>query len=273
MHEGRVMKKTLITSALIAGAMLGAGSAMAADMAIKAPTMRAMAPPSWTGCYLNAGVGYGMWNQDHNITSAPAAAVVPNTFNSVDVTNGGRGWLGRFGAGCDYQVSSSWVIGVFGDYDWMNLKGTLSTQLVNGAGDPTQANENESSAWSIGGRIGYLIAPSILTYVNGGWTQTHFDQMNVVSGLGNPNGNAFPGHTYQGWFLGSGFEYAFTWLPINGLFVRSEYRYSTYQKDDLTEFRIATGAPAGNAGVGNVLHASKQVQTVTTSLVYRFNWH
>ena len=35
----------------------------------------------------------------------------------------------------------------------------------------------------------------------------------------------------------------------------------------------ADGIPAaGNAGTGNVLHSKKQVQTITTSLVWRFNW-
>src|SRR4029077_14238805 len=65
-----VMKKSLITGASSTGAMLGtliAGGAMAADMAVKAPIMRAPLPAfSWTGCYLDAGVGYGIWNQDHN---------------------------------------------------------------------------------------------------------------------------------------------------------------------------------------------------------------
>ena len=267
------MKKNGISGALAAGAMLIAGSAMAADMPAKAP-MLMKAPPmaySWTGCYLDAGAGYGMWNQDHSI-STDGGGTVPNAFTTIQTTNGGRGWLGRFGAGCDYQVSSSWVIGAFGDYDWMNLKGSMATLLVNG-GFPTEADETETSAWSGGARIGYLITPTVLTYVDGGYTQTHFGQMNITRSNGVLNGNAFPSHTYQGWFLGSGFEYAFTWLPINGLFVRSEYRYSTYNKDDLSEFIVATGAPSGNAGIGNVLHSSKQVQTVTTSLVWRFNWY
>jgi outer membrane immunogenic protein len=131
--------------------------------------------------------------------------------------------------------------------------------LING-GFATTADEKESSAWAAGGRIGYLITPSVLTYVNGGWTQTNFDQMDVVRSNGTATGISYPAHTYQGWFIGSGFEYAFTWLPINGLFVRTEYRYSTFQKNDLT------------ATNGNVLHAEKQVQTATTSLVWRFNW-
>jgi outer membrane immunogenic protein len=265
------MNKTLITSAIF-GALI-AGSAMAADMPVKAPMLMKAPPPafSWTGCYISGGIGYGMWNQDHSITTDNG--VVANAITTTETTGGGRGWLGRAGVGCDYQVASSWVIGAFGDYDWMDLKGSMSTGLTNG-GFATSADEKESWAWSAGARLGYLIAPTILTYVDGGWTETRFDQMNIVrsNGLPNPTPNGFPAHTYQGWFIGSGFEYAFTWLPINGLFVRTEYRYSTYQKDDLTEFVLASGAPSGNFGVGNTLHSSKQVQTITSSLVWRFNF-
>lgn len=272
------MKKTLITGALITGAMLGAlvaGSAMAADIAARPMLMKAPPPPvyNWTGCYIDAGGGYGMWNQDHNVTTTTVGGP-PNAVTTVESTGGGRGWLGRFGGGCDYQLGgglSSWVIGAFGDYDVMELKGSMSSLLVN-TGIPTLADEKESSAWSVGGRIGYLIVPTVLTYVDGGWTETRFDQMNTTTNLGVATGNAFPQHTYRGWFIGSGFEYSFNWLPIPGLFLRSEYRYSSYQKDDLVEFNIASGQPAGNAGLGNVLHSEKQVQTITTSVVYRFNW-
>jgi outer membrane immunogenic protein len=147
----------------------------------------------------------------------------------------------------------------------------MATLLENG-GFPTLADEKETAAWAVGGRIGYLIAPTVLTYVDVGWTETQFDQMNAMRNQGALTSNAFPQHTYQGWFLGSGFEYAFNWLPIQGLFWRTEYRYASYQRDDLLEFNIATGRPSGNAGLGNVLHSQKDVQTVTSSLVWRFNW-
>ncbi|HEY6256377.1 MAG TPA: hypothetical protein VIY51_11360, partial [Xanthobacteraceae bacterium] len=123
----------------LAAGLLAGGPAMAADMSVKAPLMKAPMPVfSWTGCYIDGGVGYGMWNQDHSITAALVATpTIPNSFNSLEVTNGGRGWLGRFGGGCDLQLSgtfSSFVIGAFGDYDWMDLKGSLTTQLVNSGG-------------------------------------------------------------------------------------------------------------------------------------------
>ena len=41
---------------------------------------------------------------------------------------------------------------------------------------------------------------------------------------GGPSGLSLAAQTYNGWFIGSGFEYAFTWLPINGLFLKTEFR-------------------------------------------------
>ena len=252
------MKKTMLSS-LVLGALM-AGNAMAADMRVKAPIMKAPPPPafSWTGCYLNAGVGYGLWDQEHSETS------VRGGFD-VETSAGGRGWLGRFGGGCDLQLSgtlSNFVIGAFGDYDTMDLTGTTSLLLTGNV-----ASEKESSAWAAGGRIGYVVAPQVLTYFDGGWTETRFDQMNEATNFGVVGGFVFPSHTYNGWFLGGGVEYNFTWLPIQGLFLRTEYRYNAYSRDDLAEFNLTTAAPSGF-----ILHSKKEVQTVTTSLVWRFNF-
>ena len=237
-----------------------AGQATAADMRLKAPPMMPPAPVfSWTGCYLNAGVGYGLWDQEHSEFNRAGVAV-------VQTDTGGRGWLGRFGGGCDYQLSggffSNFVIGVFGDYDTMDLTGSTSLLFT---GDV--ADEKESSAWAVGGRIGWAVAPQVLTYVSGGWSETRFDQMNETTRFGVVNGFGFPSHTYNGWFLGGGFEYNFTWLPVQGLFLRTEYRYNSYNRDTLAEFDVATLTPSGI-----FMQSEKKVQTVTTSLVWRFNW-
>ena len=92
------MKKVLKTGALIAGAKLVAGSAMAADLSAKPAPMLMKAPMApaytWTGCYISGGAGYGMWNQD----SFGETAAGPATASG---TSGGRGVLGTSGAGCD----------------------------------------------------------------------------------------------------------------------------------------------------------------------------
>ena len=96
------------------------GSASAADLAAR-PYTKAPAPvayaPSWTGCYLGAGGGGAMTNNDGNIVdSATGAALTGN------VTSGARGWFGTVQGGCDYQFNN-WVVGAFADYDFMDVHG------------------------------------------------------------------------------------------------------------------------------------------------------
>src|ERR1700747_2766542 len=116
-----------ISSVLIA-APLSAASAGALP-SYKGPALQPPPPVySWTGCYIDAGAGYGFWNQDHSTFGLidNLAGVPIGVSNTVTTTDGGRGWLGRFGGGCDYQgpmFSNRVVVGVFGDYDVMSLSG------------------------------------------------------------------------------------------------------------------------------------------------------
>jgi len=51
-------------------ALFSIGSATAADLAVKAPPVAVAAPAaSWTGCYVDGGAGYGLWNQDHYVAN------------------------------------------------------------------------------------------------------------------------------------------------------------------------------------------------------------
>ena len=70
------------------------------------------------------------------------------------------------------------------------------------------APEKESWAAAVGGRIGLLIAPQILTYVNGGWTSTRFDAVNFPPGV-----VTLPAHTFSGGFIGGGTEIAVAAVP------------------------------------------------------------
>jgi outer membrane immunogenic protein len=219
----------------------------------KAPMMAPVY--NWTGCYLGAGGGYGMWNQDTFFESDPGHVAIGPT-----QTGGGRGWFGTVQAGCDYQVSSSWVIGAFGDWDWGAIKGTTNFR------DDDIGSETNSWTWAIGGRIGYLATPQLLAYFSGGYTQAHFDQVNFAfDETGVPNGFGLPAHTYTGFFLGTGYEYGIGFLP--GLFWKTEYRYSTFRADDLSHLTLATGVTNGFAS-----NSTKFIQTIRSELVWRFNW-
>jgi outer membrane immunogenic protein len=253
------MKTVLLAS--FAAVALASGSAFAADMPLKAP---APPPPaySWTGCYIDGGAGYGMWNQDNNSETFPGLVATTTT-----QTMGGRGWYGQVGAGCDYQVTPSILIGAFGDYNFMDLHGQFEDFLtgING-------QEKESGAWAAGGRIGYIVSPNLMTYINGGWTEAHFDQLNFNTFTfgAAPTGTDIAATTYEGWFLGGGTETSLAGLLPGlpkGLFLRSEYRYSSFSSKDDPIVVTATGLPTGAAE-----HVTKYVQTIGTSLVWKFNW-
>jgi outer membrane immunogenic protein len=268
------MKRFLLASSFALA--VASGSAFAADMSPPPPMYKAPLPPAptWTGCYIDGGVGYGMWKQDHYTEGFP-----PLTALTPTVSTGGEGWLGRLGAGCDYQFSafnSNFVIGVFGDYDFTGLSGSFQEPFEGFIG-----NENESGAWAVGARLGYLVTPTLLAFFDGGFTQARFDQINLgTDTVPSVSAGAYiPAHTYNGWFLGGGTEYALTWLPIRGLFWRSEYRYAGYESANLPMLTSA-GAPFVDTGLCDIRglcsglenHMLKDVQTITTSLVWRFNY-
>jgi outer membrane immunogenic protein len=263
------MKKLLLSVAALS--FVAGSSAFAADlrMPVKAP----MAPPpvvaNWTGCYIDGGVGYGMWNQDNSLTGPIIGT--PLTATSVTTTSGGRGWLGAVGGGCDYQFNQRFVIGAFADYDFMDLKGSNNPNelaVVGGTTSPVTANMKERDAVYAGARLGYLITPSVLAYVDGGWTEARFTQSGEFLTLnGAAIGANYPDYNTNGWFIGGGYEYALDFLPLHGLYWRTEYRFAQYDKRNLTEVVSATGV-----ATGDVEHSQAFVQTITSSLVWRFNF-
>jgi outer membrane immunogenic protein len=259
------MKKLLLAAVTLVA--LGAGPAVAADLGRKAPAYippPAPPPPTFTGCYVNGGGGYGLWNIDHS-------GEFLGTQITTETTSGGRGWLGRVGGGCDYQFGpgtgfwGNWVVGAFADYDFMDLHRNFQSSFGGIAGE-----EKESSAWAVGGRIGYLVTPNVFTYWNGGYTQARFDQINLSDVVDFDPVASIGSHTYNGWFVGGGTEIALSGLfglPLpTGLFWRSEYRFSSFNSADLP--LISNGANV----TGLSEHMTPFVQTITTSLVYKFNW-
>jgi len=245
--------------ALAAISLLIAGSASAADLRRPAPVPYKGPAPiavgyNWTGCYIGAGGGYGMWNQDIQLL----AGGVPFGF---EATSGGRGWFGTVQVGCDYQIGSNIVIGAFGDYDFSGIKGDMNIPVAAQRGD-----EKLKSSWAAGGRIGWVPfqAQQLLVYVSGGYTQARFGQVDFLTPLGVPAGVSLVKHTYDGWFIGSGYEYAIGFLP--SLFWKTEYRFADYGKESVPIVFTATGAPFQS------IDSHKYVHTIRSELVWRFNF-
>jgi outer membrane immunogenic protein len=246
------MRKMLLGA--IAAAVLSS-PALSADMPLKAPPVAAPVY-NWTGCFVKGGGGYGMWNQD--------STAFDDRFQiGTEIRTGGRGWFGTVGGGCDYQIGERWVIGVFGDYDFASIKGDFAASFD----DVVGGREKLKSAWAVGGRIGYLITPAVLTFISGGFTEARFSGVELATFEVPPDtvGFRIDRHTYSGWFIGSGFEYNLGWVP--GLFWRTEYRFASYDKDTLLIVRSPSGAPTDLS-----VDSEKFVQTIRSELVWRFNW-
>jgi outer membrane immunogenic protein len=283
-----MMKKLLLMTSAIAS--LAAGAADAADLVSAPPPPRPAPVYGWTGCYVGAGLGYGMFNQNREVVSGFPNVVLgdnlllvnggpPDTTLFNNETFGGRGWLATAQFGCDYQFANSWVIGAFVDGDWSRIRGD---QGLFGA---YSGEAQLRSSWAVGGRIGWLVTPTLLAYVSGGVTEARFGEVDFVNnstaaallldnfilvGSGAP-GLQLGAQRYNGFFIGGGTEYAIDWWP--GLFWKSEYRFADY-RSATTSINCVNAALCGAiwvgpTGISERIHT--YVQTVRTAVVWRFN--
>jgi outer membrane immunogenic protein len=259
------MKKIVLALSAVAAF---SAPALAADMAAKAPMMPAPAAsgPSWTGCYVGGGWGYGMTNNESYLVTDPGLVRA-----SSDLTQGGRGWLATVQGGCDYQFGlggfgNRFVVGAFIDGDWTNIRGNHTGDMPSLVGLASVDTQTLNSQWAVGGRAGYLITPQLLTYFSGGWSQANFSgatyRFQTSPGL---TGEHINSQTYNGWFLGAGDEYALSFLP--GLFWKTEYRFTSFDSKDVPVLFNTTGL---SNGYRERTHFYEQ--TVRSELVYRFNW-
>ena len=136
-----------------------------------------------------------------------------------------------------------------------------------------QGDEKLRREWAVGGRLGWLVSPQLLTFFSAGYTEASFGDVNYAGALfptlGAPTGLQLPGRTYHGWFIGGGTEYALPWL--HGLSWNTEYRFAQFDaRADTVLCTSATlcGAAGPTAFAERIQPFS---QTVRTELVWRFN--
>jgi outer membrane immunogenic protein len=214
-----------------AGALLAAQGAQAADLSVaplyKAPPPQASPVYNWSGFYLgvNGGGGWGRsWWQSQSTAIDLSGAQVGGT------------------AGYNWQFGNV-VLGVEGDIDWSNLKGTSSGEPCPGC--------STSDSWlsTVRGRAGYAFG-SVLPYLTGG----------LAVGDIRASAPGFPGasSTNAGWTVGGGIEIA---LPGNWT-AKAEYLHT-----DLGNFNCGVGC--GTSPTNNV---SMHDDVVRAGLNYHFGW-
>jgi outer membrane immunogenic protein len=226
------MIKSIAAGCFAIGALMSAQCAAAADLSVaplyKAPPP-AMAPAyNWSGFYLgvNGGGGWGHSNWD------TSAARINTSGGMVGGT-----------AGYNWQIGSA-VLGVEGDIDWANLKGTNTSTLC-----PLGCSTSDTWLSTVRGRAGYAFG-GVLPYVTGG--------LAVGDIRAATPGFAGASNTSAGWTAGGGIEFA---LPGNWS-AKAEYLYV-----DLGKFNCGTacnGLPTDNVSMHD--------NVVRAGVNYRFDW-
>ena len=184
---------------------------------------------------------------------------------TVSQRQGGDGWFGTVGAGYDWQFNQTWVAGVFADGQFGSLKGTIQDPFAGLTG-----NIKMQDAVAAGVRVGYLVAPNVLSYVNGGYSGSYWSGVTALSTFtGLPVGGHTNSFNLSGVFVGGGVENNLNIFGISapGWFMKTEYRAAYYGNKNINELFDGT-----NALVGRDVAFKPFVETISTSLVYRFNW-
>jgi outer membrane immunogenic protein len=162
------MRKLLLGSAALA-VLMGTHTAMPADLVVKAPPPYPvqLPYPDWTGFYIGIEGGYGWGNdsfgyggrvstlgpQDFITFSEPLVSFGTRVFDLPLVIPGldsiqTKGFL--FGGFFGWQVQQgNWILGLEGDIDGANIKGSASSTVVTNA--TTTAQPFETTTFSFAG--------------------------------------------------------------------------------------------------------------------------
>jgi len=293
------MKNIISIAAILA---VGAtGTAVAADMAVKAP--RAVAPVAvyaWNGFYIGGNVGYG-FGQDGTATEAVVSgAGFPIIGGGVPLYGGtnsfnvpARGVIGGVQVGYNWQTASNFVLGLEADIQGSDMKNgvncvvTCNTPVVTTTASGilpffpvvfSQDSYSRKIDWfgTVRGRAGIAAGPALL-YVTGGLAYGDVERSGSVTGrtisVFAPAGtvNAFSGsygarETKVGWTVGGGIE---SKLGANSPWsVKAEYLYVDLGTNRDT-FNTVYTTGGGGAVVGTV--AGVRVDTSSNrDHVFRF---
>jgi outer membrane immunogenic protein len=168
------------------------GSARASDLSVaplyKAPPVVAAPAYNWSGFYIgaNGGGGWGTSNWNSAGSLNVSGAVIGGT------------------AGVNWQMGHA-VLGLEGDVDWSNLKGTTTSAFC-----PAGCTTNNDWLATVRGRAGYAF-DRFLPYVTGG--------LAVGDIKASTPGFAGATQTNAGWTAGGGVELALT----NNWTAKAEY--------------------------------------------------
>ena len=249
------MKKLLLTS--VALTALFGGSAVAADLRVRAPAIAYQAPHifTWTGCYVGGHVGYGRSSYDQQIQFDDVDTAPEQTFTD---SLSPKGVVGGVQGGCNYQTGFI-VYGIEGDYSWMNKTDSRAYAFpAPGDNDSVTFSAKTQSLWSVRGRVG-VAHDRAFVYLTAGWGGANFKYDYLLNDNGAISTASLSNDT-DGVVFGGGVEYAWT----DNILVRAEYLHYALAQD----FGLR---PVGGIGPNPQDHINlKSIDVIRVGASYKF---
>ena len=241
---------------VISLAMLASTAAFAADLSraapLKAPDAVAYGDP-WSGFYIGGAFGYG-WNNGDGAGSATTFGNIPAGATAFSTSP--QGFVGGVHAGIMGHLAPSWILGGEAAGGIGTLDGTAQNPGFIG-----NINSKTNALFSVSGRIGYLLTPSVMLYGRGGWAWAS-DEFTVTA----TDGSKFSTKPVaNGALLGAGVDYALTANWLVG------FEYQHYFLSDINA--TTSGVLVNNAGplpVTLSAHVDNHVDVVLGRLTYKF---
>jgi outer membrane immunogenic protein len=266
--------------------VVGAVGALALGMSFPAS---AADPSNWSGFSVSVGGGAAKTDTDLNVDTSnsdqlvifPIFTVIGQALGHSQASEDQWNGFGTVQAGYN-QRFGNFVVGAFGDFDFYpNHPDAAASNTINGTVSlfftipianyaSVISNVELEHTWSVGGRVGYLVAPNALLYGLGGYTQAKFDgQVVLTYGNGAPFG---PGpqvslsvpDELRGYFIGGGGE-----LKVDDhIALRLEYRYANYG-GDTSSASANTSSPGLTQSASVQAHLDEQVQSIRAAVVLK----
>ncbi len=227
------MNKKIAGALLAIGTMLFFGSAQALAN-------------DWNGPSIGIGGGYAMANSPFTASQSLGPFSISESGHAV-----GTDGFFTLGAGYDRNLWGPYVVGAFVDYDFSDIDTRLKSAVFGFDGGKFSLDNQ----LSVGGRFGYLVAPSTLFFATAGYAHSDGGDLTVGSGLVSERASL---GSFNGYFIGGGVEA----LVYDHFSIKAEYRYTSMQSED------AVFADAGPTTVTETV--KPQIQTVRLSLNYKF---
>jgi len=234
------------------------------------------APPVWDGVYVGINVSGGWINgvgsipylpyidPRYGIASNPGGGALTNLFflpaSQSSPTGNQGGALGGGQIGYNYVLTSKFLIGAETDFQGGTITGSNQGNVASLYPSPFAPNGGiltplaPSSGYNVGlnwfgtvrGRLGYILAPTLLLYGTAGFAYGQVTAFNASS-------------TRSGWTAGAGAEWFF--LPNSKWSAKIEYLYTDFG-----------GSADGNSAWSTGIRQNARLNLVRVGLNYRFSW-